>query len=142
MFDIKTDRGMVHFSKRTVRQICISAVDSCEGKAVIYNFKGKGRNKGEAVFQPRNEKAVAADIEIEGDGDELMITLYVVIRFGASIKGTAEKIINSIFHQLNEAFDVTPQKVVVINTGTASKDVIARRMEFIRTAGSKEVIMI
>ena len=139
MFDIETNWGQIHFSKKPLRQICTNAVELCGGKAVIYNFKGKGRNKGEVVFQPRSDKATAADILIEGDGSDLEITMYIVVRFGASIKGVARTITDSIHSQLKDVFGVTPARVKIIITGTASKDVITRHIEFTRTAEGETI---
>ena len=140
MFDIDTNWGQIHFSKDIIYRICMDAVDSCKGRVVIYNFRGKGRGKGETVLQPRKGRAVHDDIHIEGSEEALLITIYIVIGFGDSIKGSAEHIINSIFDKLKDVFGVTPAKVTVINTGTASRDVIGRHMEFYRTSRSDEIV--
>lgn len=132
MFDIQNDLGHIHFSKNIIRTLCEDAVDSCDGKAAVFNFKGKGKNKAEAVFNRKGHPG-NDEIIVEGEEDQLRITVYVVIRFGASIKGVAEQIINSIFDQLEEVFEVEPAQVTVINTGTASRDIIPRYMEFTRT---------
>lgn len=140
MFDVDTEWGQIHFSREIVRQICMDSVNSCKGKVAVYNFRGKGRGKGEAVFQPRRGRAGYDDIHIKGSDDALEITIYIVIGFGVSIKGTAEQIINRIFDQLEEVFGATPAKVTVINTGTASRDIMARHMEFYRTSQDDEIV--
>lgn len=138
MFDINTDWGQIHFSKDIIRKICVDAVDSCEGKAVILNFRGKGRNKGEVLFQQKKHH-IPDDIIMEGDDDSLEITIYIVIRFGASIRGCAEAIIDHIYAQTEKVFGRTPVKVTVINTGTASKDIMARHMEFSKSRGDERI---
>ena len=140
MFDVETKWGQVHFSRDIIRQICKEAVNSCEGRVAIYNFHGKGRGKGDVIFQPTKDRAEFADIHIEGEDEALRITIYIVIGFGVSIKKTAEHIINTTWEQIEEVFGVSPGKVTVINTATASRDVIARHMEFVRTSADPQIV--
>lgn len=140
MFDKETDWGQIHFSRDIVRQICVDAVNSCRGKVAVHEFRGRGRGKGEAIFQQKRGRTGFDGIHVEGDDDALQISVYIVIGFGVSIRNTAEHIIGSIFDDLKEIFEIVPAKVTVINTGTASRDIIARHMEFVRTSDSEEVV--
>lgn len=136
MFEMGTEWGQIHFSRNVIQQICISAVDSCGGSAMIMNYggKSKGKGKGIASLAPKMGRIDNDEIVVEEREDGLFITIYVVIRFGASIKDTAEHILDRVFEQMEEVMNVVPKQVLVVNTGTASKDIAPRHMEFYRTA--------
>ena len=120
----------------------MDAVTSARGQVVVHDFHGKGRGKGEAILSQKKGKAGADEIVIDGPEDALEITIPIVIGFGVSIKGTAEHIINRIFEELEGVFGVTPARVTVINTGTASRDVQPRHMEFYRKSDSDEIAVV
>lgn len=136
MFEMETEWGQIYFSRNVIRQICAGAVNSCGGSAVLMNYGGKSRgSRGKGnPFVPKKARADSDSILIEEREDGLYITVYVVIRFGTSINDTANRILGFVFDQMKEVMNIEPKQVLVVNTGTASKDIAPRHMEFYRTA--------
>ncbi len=117
MFDIETKMGNIHFSQHIVSRIVENAVDCCKGKVFLNNYRG-GLNAPAVEF-----------IESE-DGFELKV--YIVLKFGASIKENTTEIINSIYENTETILGRKPLKVTVIITGVLSKNIAKRHIEVSR----------
>ena len=61
-----------------------------------------------------------------------MFTVYIVVRFGVSISSVANTMIDDIYKQMEDLFGQRPAQVKVIVTGTASRIIAKRHIEFSR----------
>lgn len=117
MFDIETKMGSIHFSQHIINRIIENAVEECAGKAILNNYRG-GLNSPAVEF-----------IESE-EGFELKV--YIVLKFGASIKENTSIILDSIYDNAEKILGKKPLKVTVTVTGVLSKNIAKRHIEVSR----------
>lgn len=132
MFEAETKWGKIRFSKNVIFRICTEAVKSTGGNAAILNFKGRHKTRPELFTAEPQIKEDSGDIVLEETDEGLVITLYLVLRFGASTTGTVEHIIDEIYEQVESVMGERPARVNVTVTGTASRDIARRHIEFSR----------
>ncbi len=133
MFDIETKLGGIHFPTSVIHRIVMKAVESCGGKVDILNYKGKYKNMMPWLASRMNlYKEETGGIQVEETDEGLILTVYVVIHFGTSIKRVTEKLIDEIYENMEKVMKVKPKTVKVIVTGTLSKNIVKRHIEVSR----------
>ena len=133
MFDIETKLGEIHFPASVINRIVIEAVESCNGKVDILNYKGKYKNMMPWLASRMNiYKEETGGIQVEETEDGMILTVYVVIHFGTSIKRVTEKLIDEIYENMEKVMKVKPKTVKIIVTGTLSKNIVKRHIEVSR----------
>ena len=133
MFDIETKLGKIHFPATVINRIVIEAVESCGGKVDILNYKGKYKNVMPWLASRMNlYREETGGIQVEETQDGLIITVYVVIHFGSSIKRVTEKLIDDIYENMERVMKIKPKTVKIIVTGTLSKNIVKRHIELSR----------
>ena len=133
MFDIETKLGEIRIPNNIINRIITESVDSCEGKAVIHKYKGKYKNMFPDIASKMNlYDEEAGGIEVTETESGMEIKVYVVIRFGNSIKNVTENIIDSIYENMEKIMGIRPAKVTVVVTGTLSKNIAKRHIEVSR----------
>jgi len=133
MFDIETKLGDIHFSSNIINKIAEKAVDSCGGKVMLHNYKGALKDVMPVWASKMNlYDDSAASVEITRLGESYMMKVYVVIKFGASIKAVTSAIIDSIYENAEIILGKKPEKVTVVVTGVASKNIAKRHIEVSR----------
>ena len=132
MFDRTNEIGKIHFSENVIYKICADAVNKT-GDVRIQNYKGRYTAKKPGLLNAFSSgEEDYDDIELEQTEDSVRITVYIVVRFGVSISNVAAGIIDHIYEQMEEVMGVKPAFVRVIVTGTASKTIAKRHIEFSR----------
>ncbi len=132
MFEMTNELGQIHFSKNVIYRICSDAARST-GDARLQNYKGRYTTKKPGILNPFSQNEEDEDaVEFVEAGDTLRLTLYVVVRFGVSISATAEAIIDHVYYEIEALFGIPPAHVTVIVTGTVSKTIAKRHIEFSR----------
>lgn len=133
MFDHKSKLGEIHFSNNIIYRIVSEAIAEYGGKVEILNYKGKYMNMVPGIASKMNIiNEEAGSIQVREDKDGPVITVYVVIHFGTSIKKATEKIIDNIYDLMERIMGVKPKTVRVIVTGTLSKNIVKRHIEVSR----------
>ena len=117
MFDIETKFGDIHFSQSIINKIVEKAIEDRNGKVILNNYRG-GLN--------------STTVEYIENEEGFEIKIYVVIKFGASIKENTSGIIDSVYENTEKMLGNKPQKVTVIVTGMASKNIAKRHIEVSR----------
>ena len=132
MFDVSNELGQIHFSKNVMYRICSDAAEQA-GDARIQNYKGRYTTKKPGLLNAFSQNDIDDDsVVIEESEGAVRITVYIVVRFGVSISAVANSIIDYIYQQTELVFGVKPANVTVIITGTASKTIARRHIEFSR----------
>ena len=132
MFEITNELGQIHFSKNVIYRICSDAVNAT-GDARIQNYKGRYTTKKPGLLNAFNQNEVDEDdILIEESEGAIRITIYIVIRFGVSMSAAADAIIDHVYREMESVLGMRPANVTVIVTGTASKTIAKRSIEFSR----------
>ena len=133
MFDIETKLGEIHFPASVINRIVMAAVESCNGKVDILNYRGKYKNMMPWLASRMNiYKEETGGIQVEETEDGMILTVYVVIHFGTSIKRVTEKLIDEIYENMEKVMKVKPKTVKIIVTGTLSKNIVKRHIEVSR----------
>ncbi len=134
MFEISNELGKISFSRNVIYRICMDAAEK-SGEARIQNYKGRYTAKKPGLlnaFSQAEEEIEDKDIEISESELGLVITVYIVVRFGVSISGVAETMMDHIYEQMEQLFGEKPAQVRIVVTGTASKTIAKRHIEFSR----------
>ena len=130
VFDVETKLGNIHFSHSIINKIVIEAVEQCDGKAQIYNYKGKVMNVVPDLASKMNlYDEAAGSIEVTSTEESIEIKVYIVLQFGASIRKTTASIIKYIYEYVEKIMGKRPEKVTVVVTGILSKNIARRHIE-------------
>ena len=133
MFEISNELGEIRFSKSVIYKICADAVELCEGNARIQNYKGRYSTKRPGLLTAFSQQEEELDdIEIQMADQDVALKIHIVTRFGVSISGTANTIIDHVYEQMQEVLGIRPVSVTVVVTGIASKTIAKRHLEFTR----------
>lgn len=133
MFKLENKLGDIVFSETIINRIVTEAVESCEGKAEILNYKGKYKNMVPGIASKMNlYDEESGGIQLIKDEDGLQIKVYIIIHLGASIKETTEKIISYIYEYVEKMLNERPKSVTVTVTGILSKNMVKRHIEVSR----------
>lgn len=133
MFKIETEVGDITYSQNIINRIVVEAVENCQGKAEIQNYKGKYMNVIPGIASRMNlydEESGGIQIKEEEDGFDIQV--YIVIRFGASIKRTTGRIIDYIYENTEKILGERPRNVTVTVTGTLSQNIVKRHIKVSR----------
>lgn len=134
MFEISNELGQIHFSKNVIYRICSDAADLCEGNVRLQNYKGRYTTKRPGLltaFAPSGEDDTDA-VEIQQADNGITIKVYIVVRFGISMNNAANTMFDHIYQEMESLFGEKPLSVTIVVTGTASKTIAKRHIEFIR----------
>ena len=74
----------------------------------------------------------AAAVEFIQDEESYDLKIYIVMKFGASIKKTTSEIIDSVYENAEKILSKAPRSVTVIVTGVLSKNIAKRHIEVSR----------
>lgn len=118
LYTEKNDAGKIEFDKGIIAQIIAYEIESWRGKVFLSNIRGKLlKNK------------VDDSLEVFYDGESLRIKLYLVLRFGLSIKKITQELITSIHDGVSDITGLKVSKVTLILTGVLSKNISKRYIE-------------
>ncbi len=133
MFDIETKLGDIHFSSNIINKIAEKAVEGCGGKVMLHNYKGALKDVMPVWASKMNlYDESAAGVEFTKLDDGYTMKLYVVLKFGTSIKAVTSEIIDSIYENAEKILGEKPKKVTVVVTGVVSKNIAKRHIEVSR----------
>lgn len=119
MLERKTSLGDIRFSWNVIMRIINDAIEECNGKVVLQNYKGKYKSMVAGNNVILKETPEGVDIE-----------LFVVIRFGASFLATNRQIINYVYDKVEKVMGERPHSVKVTVTGVQSRLIAKRHIEF------------
>lgn len=134
MFEISNELGQISFSKNIIYRICLDAARKATDVR-IQNYKGRYTTKkpGLLLASAQTEEDIdERDIEIRETELGLVITVYVVVRFGLSMSQAAGVMMDHIYEQMEALLHEKPAQVKIVVTGTASKTIAKRNIEFSR----------
>lgn len=125
MITVDTELGTITVAKSVIKDIILEVIDSFEGKVLLSNSKGKLPK-----FAYRIGTLEDSDhMEVELTEDGLEIRVFVVLRFGTSIKYTTNKIIGDLHSLIKERTGMRIANASVVVTGMLSKKIAPRHIE-------------
>lgn len=133
MFEFETKYGDITYSQNIINRIVVEAVNSSDGRAAILNYKGKYMNVVPGIASKINiYDEEAGGIEVLKTDEGINIKVYIVVKFGTSIKKITSEIIEYIYEKTETILGERPNKVTVTVTGTVSKNIAKRHIEVSR----------
>ena len=120
-----TEIGEIEISRSVLTRVVLDAVQAMDGQVLVTNKKGKlqgtgGRFGGDA----------ADTIEIEVEGDRILIRLHALMRFGLSMQQLSDTLSERIRKGIVKVTGIAPSTVIIHVTGTLSKKVAPRDIEY------------
>ena len=126
MITVETELGTIKVAKSVIGNIIKDVIDSFDGKVIVSNSKGKITNQ----LPKLGPKEEYSDIAIEHTEEGLLnISIYIILKFGTSIKYTTEKIIADIRTSIKETIAMDVNEITVTVTGMMSKHIAPRHIE-------------
>lgn len=127
MITVNTDLGTIKVAKSVIGNIIMDVIDSFDGKVIVSNSKGKIPNHLATKIAPKTEfDEIAVTLTEEG---LMNIELFVILKFGTSIKDTTAKLIADIRSSIKETTGTDVNDVKVTVTGMMSKHIAPRHIE-------------
>lgn len=123
MYQIKNKMGTVSLNKNIIGHIVIEAISEFPNKVFLCNQKGKMLS-----HDPRNTSMM----DIVFDEEHFTVKLYILLRFGTSIKTVTNKIIDNIYEDIQSTLGMCPRKVTIVVAGIVSKQIVKRNIEVSR----------
>ena len=116
--------GKIEFDEKIVGNIIRRVADSFDGKVMLSGIRGKIK---------RSSKGFTSDditfMNMKKTEDGYVIDVYVVLRFGTSIRRTSHELIDKLKEQIPKITDMEVSKVRVLITGVISKNISKRNIE-------------
>lgn len=125
LYKMETKDGQILLERGVIAQLAEEQLRQFRGKVWITNAKGmmgglvnriSGRNDLDEL-----------DIDVEEDG--VVVRIYLVIRFGVSIRMVTDRLIADIRRALEEYGEIPVKEVSIVVTGTLSKHIARRNIE-------------
>ena len=126
LITVETDLGTIKVANSVIGNIIKDVIDSFDGKVIISNSKGKIPNQLTKLGSKEEYSDVVIELTEEG---LLNITVYVILKFGTSIKATTEKLIADIRSSIKETIAMDVNEVDITVTGMMSKHIAPRHIE-------------
>lgn len=124
LYKVQTENGAIMVFKEAIACIITKVIEEFEGSVLIASQKGKISN----FMAKIGGKEEAGAIEITNGKNGLDIRIYVLIRFGTSIRKITGLIIDRITTQVKET-GIPVNSVSVVITGVFSKQIAKRNIE-------------
>lgn len=126
MITVETELGTIKVAKSVMGNIIKDVIDSFGGKVIVSNSKGKITNQLPKLGPKEEYSDIAIELTEEG---LLNISIYIILKFGTSIKYTTEKIIADIRTSIKETTAMDVNEITVTVTGMMSKHIAPRHIE-------------
>lgn len=104
--------------------------DECKGK--LWPSSQKGRQIGNDSKINVHELASSLILESDENGNNINIEIFVIIKFGVSIKQITTAIADSFAEGIYQFHNVKPKCIKVNITGVKSKAIAKRNLEVIK----------
>ncbi len=127
MITVDTELGTIKVAKSVIGNVILDVISSFDGKVIVSNSKGKIMNQLAHKLTAKDESNDFI-IELTEDG-MLDISIFVVLKFGTSIKTTTEKLIGDIRAMIKETINMDINEITVTVTGMMSKHIAPRHIE-------------
>lgn len=104
--------------------------EECIGK--IWPSSPKGRQIGNDTKIHKHELASNIIIDSDDNGDNISVEIFVIIKFGVSIKQITASIADAFAEGIASFHNAKPKQIKVNITGVKSKAIAKRSLEVIR----------
>ena len=120
MYSKKNEMGTISIGKNVIGSIVSEAVKSFDGKLILCNSKGKVNSV---------DGMSSYFLDFDNAGGKTKIKIYVLVKFGAGIKHTADRLIEIVNKSISETIGKDAADVSVVIKGVFSKNIAKRHIE-------------
>ena len=125
MITVQTDMGKITLPKSVIGNIVMDVVDSFDGNVILSDSKGRIHK----LAYKLGTKEEANNIEVEMTEGGIDIRVYVILRFGMSIKNITHNLIDELRSEIKQASGITAVNISIVVTGMMSKKIAPRNIE-------------
>ncbi len=125
LYSEKNEFGKIEFDEKIIGNIIRRASDNFDGRVMLSGAKGrikknspKDRNSDDITF-----------MNMKNSEEGYVIDVYIVLKFGTSIRRTSNELIKTIREQVTQITEMKISKVRIIITGMLSKNFSRRHIE-------------
>ena len=126
MITVDTELGTIKVAKSVIGNIIVDVIDSFDGRVILSNSRGKVPKQ---LAYKLSQKDESSEISMELTEEGLNIGVFVVLKFGTSIKETTEKMISDIRNNIKDMTGMEINDLTVTVTGVLSKKLAPRHIE-------------
>ena len=126
MITVDTELGTIKVAKSVIGNIIVDVIDSFDGKVILSNSKGKVPKQ---LAYKLSQKDESSEISMELTEDGLNIGVFVVLKFGTSIKETTNRMLSDIRNNIKDMTGMEINDLTVTVTGVLSKKLAPRHIE-------------
>lgn len=123
MITITTDMGKITLGKSVIGTLVMDVIESFDGKVILSDAKGRVHK----LAYKLKTMDQADNIEIEQTEDGIDLRVFIILKFGTSIKTTTEKLIADIRSKVTEASGINIGTLSVVVTGMFTTNKVAPR---------------
>jgi len=119
------DLGKIQFDENIIGNIIRKIADSFHGKVMLSGSRGRIKKN---TARTRNSDDLTF-MNMKKTNDGYVIDVYIVLKFGTSIRRTSHEFIDLIKEQVSQITEIPVNKVRIIITGMLSKNFTRRHIE-------------
>ena len=126
MITVDTELGTIKVAKSVIGNIIVDVIDSFDGKVILSNSRGKVPKQ---LAYKLSQKDESSEISMELTEDGFNIGVFVVLKFGTSIKETTDRMLSDIRNNIKDMTGMEINDLTVTVTGVLSKKLAPRHIE-------------
>lgn len=125
IYEDNNDFGKIQFDEKIIGNIIRKTADGFQGRVMLSGSRGRIKKN---TSKTRNSDDLTF-MNIKKGSQGYVIDVYIVLKFGTSIKRTSHDLIDSIKEQVSIITEIPVAKVRIIITGMRSKNFSRRHIE-------------
>lgn len=124
MYKIKTDKGNIIIGKLVIARIVKDAMQKHNPYVYLVNKKCSSS----VEFGMEYKENVVNFIDVAVKNENLDVNLYVVLKFGKSIKEVTKELFFDIREALKKSIETEPREITIQIVGVKSKEISKREI--------------
>jgi len=105
---VKNSLGSIHISKEVIAVLAGNAAIECYGLVGMVS-----RKVSDGIVDLLGRENLGKGVEVKVTEDELIIDLYIAVRYGTKISEVANNVIEKVHYSLQQYLGFAPDKVNV-----------------------------
>ena len=117
---IENENGSININRRIVEKIVKYTIAKYPEVVSLTNSKGQVSNIVSRIADGSHL------VDVTNQDTDITVKVYIIMKFGASINNTTQKIINEIKKNIHEAINIMPDTVYIFIKGIKAKKIAKR----------------
>lgn len=121
---IESENGPINIDRKIIEKIVKYTIIEYPEVVSLTNSKGQASSIISLISEDSHL------VDISKNNTDIIVKIYIVIKFGASIKNTTYKLIDEIKNNIYSATNIMPNTVYIYIKGIKSKKIAKRHLVF------------